>query len=128
MSGIVRALVGLLLLAHGLVHLIYLAPDVPQFSVERSWLVPEAGRRPVALVLMTGTAASFALVALAVWGVPRLSEAWPALTGVACVLSLVLLVAYWNPSLVFGIALDVALLVVALLQPAWASRIVGGGG
>src|SRR5512135_2785469 len=74
--------------AHGLVHLLYLAPDVPEFSLGRSWLLPEPARRPVARVLMAATVAGFALVALAVWGVPGLSAAWPALTVVACLLSM----------------------------------------
>jgi hypothetical protein len=32
----VRVVAGVLLLAHGLVHLLYLAPDVPEFSKGRS--------------------------------------------------------------------------------------------
>ena len=49
---LVRIVVGMLLLAHGLVHLLYLARDVPEFTLDHSWLVPDAARRPVGLVLM----------------------------------------------------------------------------
>jgi hypothetical protein len=46
---VIRIVVGVLLLTHCLVHLLYLARDVPEFSVSSSWLVPESARRPVAL-------------------------------------------------------------------------------
>jgi hypothetical protein len=121
----VRVVVGVLLLAHGLVHLLYLAPDVPEFSIGRSWLLPEPARRPVARVLIAGTVAGFALVALAVWGVPGLSGIWPALTMGACLLSMALLAAFWDTVLAIGIVIDVALLAVAVTQPAWADRLIG---
>ena len=121
----VRVVAGVLLLAHGLVHLLYLARDVREFSIDRSWLLRASARRPVALALIAATVAAFALVALAVWGVPGLSGAWPALTVVACVLSMALLVTFWNTRLVIGIVIDVALLVIAVMRPEWADRLVG---
>jgi hypothetical protein len=121
-----RIVTGILLVAHGLVHLLYLAPDVREFSLDRSWLVPEAARRPLALGMMTATVAAFALVALAVWGVPRLSAAWPAVTVVASLLSAALLVLFWNARLVFGLAIDVALVTVAAMRPDWAEQLIGG--
>jgi hypothetical protein len=121
----VRVVAGVLLLAHGLVHLLYLAPDVPEFSLGRSWLLPEPARRPVARVLMAATVAGFALVALAVWGVPGLSAAWPALTIVACLLSMALLAVFWDTVLVIGIVIDAALVVIAVTRPEWADRLVG---
>ena len=125
---IVRIVTGILLLAHGLVHLLYLAPDVPEFSLARSWLVPEAARRPLGLGMTAGAVAAFALLALAVWGVPGLSAAWPALTVVACLLSAVLLAVFWNTWLVFGLAIDIALVVVAVTRPHWSQQLFGGGG
>jgi hypothetical protein len=121
----VRVVAGVLLLAHGLVHLLYLAPDVPEFSLGRSWLLPASARRPVARVLMVATVAGFALVALAVWGVPGLSVAWPALTIVACLLSMGVLAVFWDTVLVIGIVIDVALVVIAVTRPEWADRLVG---
>ena len=73
MMAIVRTVAGVLLLAHGLVHLLYLASDVQEFSFDRSWVVPESLRRQVGLGLMVATVVAFALVALAVCGVPRMS-------------------------------------------------------
>ena len=121
----VRIVAGVLLLAHGGVHLLYLAPDVKEFSFDRSWLLPEPARRPVAMALVLATVVAFALVALAVWGVPVLAGAWPALIIMACVLSVVLLVTYWNSALAIGIAIDLALAMVAVARPEWADRLVG---
>ena len=120
----VRIVAGLLLLAHGFVHMLYLAPDVEEFSIDRSWL-PDPARRPVAMALMLATVVAFALVALAVWGMPGLAGAWPALIIMACLLSVVLLVTYWNSALAIGIAIDLVLATVAVTRPDWADRLVG---
>jgi hypothetical protein len=114
----VRVVAGVLLLAHGLVHLLYLAPDVSEFSIDRSWLLTGSVRRPVALALMAATVAGFTLVALAVWAVPGLSI-------VACLLSMALLTAFWDTVLVIGIVIDLALAVTAVARPEWADRLVG---
>ena len=74
---------------------------------------------------MAATVAGFALVALAVWGVPGLSAASPALTIVACLLSMALLAVFWDTVLVIGIVIDVALVVIAVTRPEWADRLVG---
>jgi hypothetical protein len=125
MATLLRIVIGVLLIAHGLVHLLYLTDDVPEFSLERSWLVPESARRLVAMVLMWATVAAFALLGLAVWGVPGLAGAWPGIAIVASVLSLALLVAFWNWSLIFGVLIDVALIAVAVIRPEWTDRIGG---
>src|SRR5512133_3627467 len=119
---LIRITAGVLLLAHGLVHLLYLANDVSEFSLDRSWLVPESARRPIGLGLIVATVAAFAILALAVWGVPGLSTAWPALTVVACLLSIVLLILFWSTWLVFGFAIDIVLLAVAVIRPDWVDR------
>jgi hypothetical protein len=116
---VVRAIAGVLLLAHGLVHLLYLVPDVTPFSTEQSWVVPEAMRRPLALALIAGTIAASAALALAVWGVPGFVAAWPVLASVAGALSLVLLVAYWDTQLALGVVIDALLITVAVVRPAW---------
>lgn len=120
MDTLIRVIAGVLLLAHGLVHLLYLADDVPEFTLDNSWLVPDSSARPVALALMGATVAAFALLALAVWGVPGLEGAWPALAIAASLISLVLLIAFWSWALVFGVLIDVALITVALIRPDWA--------
>jgi hypothetical protein len=120
---LVRIAAGVFLLAHGLVHLLYLA-DVPEFSLDRSWLVPGAARRPLALGLMAATIAAFVILALAVWGLPSLSGAWPGFIAVACLLSMVLLILFWNTWLIFGFAIDIGLLAVAVIRPDWVERVM----
>ena len=126
MVVVLRAVVGVLLVAHGLVHLLYLAPDVSQFSLERSWLVPEAGRRTAGYVLIGATIVGFVLVALCVWQVPALRSAWPVFTVVAATLSTLLLVLFWNRQLVFGLVVNAALTVGALVRPVWLERFMAG--
>ena len=123
MVTVIRIVVGLLLIAHGLVHLLYVADDVPEFTLERSWVVPEPLNRPVGLALMAATVAGFVLVGLAVWGVPGLASVWPALTIAAATVSLVLLLAFWNTRLIFGVLLNLALITVALVRPGWTEQI-----
>lgn len=118
-----RIVVGVLLIAHGLVHLLYLAPDTP-FSLERSWIVPEGSRRPVAYALMGATIVAFLLVALALWGVPGLSTAWPVITIVAAAVSALLLVAFWNNQLALGLVIDAALVAAAVIRPEWVEDFV----
>jgi hypothetical protein len=69
--------------------------------------------------------AAFALLGLAVWGVPGLSGAWPVIAIVAAVLSLGLLVAFWNSHLFVGICIDLALIALAMIRPEWIEKIVG---
>jgi hypothetical protein len=116
---LMRMLGGILLLAHGLVHLLYLADDVPEFSLDRSWLVPEAVRRPLGHGLVVATTVTFAILALAVWGVPGVSAVWPAVAVVACLSSGVLLTLFWSWQLILGVAIDIGLVVVAGTRPSF---------
>lgn len=125
MATWLRIVVGVLLIAHGLVHLLYLTDDVPEFSIERSRVVPESISRPVAMFLMWATLAGFGLLGLAVWGVPGLAGAWSPIAFTASVLSVALLVAYWNRSLIFGVLIDVALIAIAAARPEWTDGIGG---
>lgn len=68
MIVVVRIVLGLLLMAHGLVHLLYVAPDVPEFSLDHSRLIPESARQPFGVVLMALAVAGFATLVLSVWG------------------------------------------------------------
>ena len=123
MVALLRIVAGILLIAHGLVHLLYLVDDTPEFHLDNSWLVPEAASRPVAITLMTATIVASVLLGLAVWGVPWLSSLWAVFTVAAAVTSLALLVAFWDYHLVFGIALNLALIAVVVLRPAWTQQI-----
>lgn len=126
MEVLLRVVVGVLLVAHGLVHLLYLAPETPEFSLDDS-LLPAGARRPVAVALMAATVLAFLLVALAVWQVPGLVGVWPVLTVVAAGLSLLLLVLFWDWHLVLGVVIDVLLVVAAVVRPDWLERFMSGG-
>ena len=126
MELLVRIVVGVLLVAHGLVHLLWFAPnDDPAwpFRLDRSWLVSGAARKPIAVVLIALVVVGFALLGLAVWGVPGLTSVWPVLAIGASVASLAALVVFWNRQLLWGVAIDVALIVVALWHPTWTDRL-----
>jgi hypothetical protein len=113
----IRMLLGALLVADGLVHLRWLAPnDDPAwpFRLNRSWLLSEATRKPVAVALVALIVAGFTLLGLAVWGVPGLTAIWPGLAVGAAVVSLTALVLFWDRQLLFGVAIDVVLVVVAV--------------
>ncbi len=129
MSALIRVLAGLLLVAHGLVHLLYVSSEAQDptyaFSLHQSWLIPDSARRTTGVVLMTATVVGFALAALAAWGVPRLSHVWPPLTITAAGLSLVLLIGFFDVQLLFGVTIDIALIVLALSRPAWTAAIGG---
>jgi len=126
---LVRIVVSVLLAAHGLVHLLYFVTnaDDPRwpFTVERSWLVPEAARRTVAVVLVAVTVAAFVLLGLAVMGVPGLRSVWPALAVVGSAASLTTLLVFWNAQLVAGIAIDAVVLVLAVWRPEWTAQLSG---
>lgn len=128
MTTLARIVVGLLLLAHGLVHLLYIvpAPADPKypFSLERSWLLPEPARRPFAYVLMTAVLVGFLASALAVWGTAGLAGAWSGITIAAAGSSLVLLIAFWDRQLWIGVAINVLLVAVALLRPSWTDALL----
>jgi len=123
---LLRIVVGVLLMAHGLVHLLYLAPGVSEFSVERSWLLSDPVRKPVAYFLMASTVIAFVLLALAVWQVPRIDSAWPVLALVGAGLSTALLVLFWNRALVLGLVINALLIAGAVLRPAWLERFMSG--
>ncbi|MCV2395202.1 hypothetical protein OEB99_12865 [Actinotalea sp. M2MS4P-6] len=124
-----KVVVGILLAAHGLVHLLYFVPkpDDPTwpFTVERSWLVPEPARRPVAVALVAVTVVAFVLLGLAVTGFPGLRVIWPGLAVVGSIASLATLAVYWNAQLLAGIAIDVVVLVLAFWRPEWTDGLGG---
>ena len=126
MEVLVRIVLGALFGAHGLVHLLWFAPnDDPAwpFRLDRSWLVSEVTRKPVAVALVALTVAGFALLGLAVWGVPGLASIWPGLAIGAAAVSLAALVLFWDRRLLWGVAIDVVLIAVALWHPAWTDRL-----
>jgi hypothetical protein len=126
MSTLIKIVLGMILLAHGLVHLLYLSTDARDasypFTLENS-LLPEAARRPVAYLLLGATVAAFALLGLAIWGLPGLAGLWAPLAIAAAAVSLALLITFWDTRLLAGVAIDLALVVFAVTRPEWTDRI-----
>jgi hypothetical protein len=126
MEVLVRIVLGVLLVAHGLVHVLWFAPnDDPAwpFRLDRSGLLSESTRKPVAVALVAVIVAGFGLLGLAVWGVPGLGSIWPGLAIGAAVASLAALVLFWDRQLLLGVAIDVTLIAVALWRPGWTDRL-----
>lgn len=129
MLTLIRVVVGVLLAAHGLVHLLYLTRDAEDagyaFTLKDSWLVPEGAARPVALALIALTVAGFFLAAMTIWHLPGLASSWPAVVMAAAAASLALLVVFWDARLWFGAIVDCALIAIALTQPGWVEPVTG---
>lgn len=126
METLVRIVLGVFLVAHGLVHLLWFVPNDDAgwpFRLDRSWLVPAVARKPLAITLVALTVAGFAVLGLAVWGVPGVASIWPALAIGSAAASLVALVLFWDRQLWWGVVIDVAIIVLALWQPGWTDLI-----
>lgn len=112
-----RILVGLLLIAHGLVHLLYLVP-APQgdpsypFVPESRWIADALSLAPGTAKASAGTLAVALALALALAGVALIVDVqlWQAAAAVGAVGSLALLALFFHPWLSIGIAIDVAIL------------------
>ena len=113
---------GLFLIAHGLVHVLWLVPrpDDPKwpFDVSRSRMLIKTSPttlRLVGTVLVSLAMAEFVLAGLGVLGVPALSGVWRVVAIVGAADSLAVIALFWNRQFVFGAALNVAIVLAAVL-------------
>jgi hypothetical protein len=114
--GATRILLSLFLIAHGAVHLLYLAP-VPEddpaypFVPERGWLARRLRLEPAAAKRLAGWLAVPTALVLAFGGVALIvgGGMWEAAAVVGAGLSLVLLLAFFHRWLLIGIAIDIAI-------------------
>ena len=118
------------LLIHGAIHLSYLWPRPPAtatgpawpFTLERSWLLSRVGVPPellrmLGLALSAVTFAAFVLAAISIVGLLPTSL-WAPAVALGAGSSLALLVLYFHPWLVLGMAIDAVLLVATFFyQP-----------
>jgi hypothetical protein len=119
--------VAALLVAHGLVHALFLAPppttdDGPDwpFALDRSWLLAPLGVAPgtsriLGLVLVVLTIATCCLAGIVTLGI--VTELWAASVALAASVSLVLLGLFYRPWLTIGVGIDLVLL--------WAVLVIG---
>lgn len=130
-----RLIIAGALVAHGTIHLLFVAPrpaDRPgaapwPFDLGASWLFPRLGTPPgvvsfVGLALVAATVAGYALAALATLGVLS-PVTWDPAVAAGSVASLGLLVLFFHRSLVAGMAIDLALLWIALVA-AWSPDVI----
>jgi hypothetical protein len=122
---LLRLLLAALQIAHGAIHAGFIsprpspAPGAPPwpFDLDRSWALgtmePPA-RRLLGLALVAVTIGGFALGAIGALGIGP-SVLFTAGVTVGSVGSLVLLLLWFHPWLIVGVAIDVVLLVVALV-------------
>jgi hypothetical protein len=112
-----RVVAGLFLIAHGLVHLLYVGPrpeDDPNypFVPEGRWSARALGLGPSAAKAVAGTLAVPCAIAFAISGIALLADAalWEPAAVVGSVISLVLMLLFFHPWLVLGIGIDVAII------------------
>lgn len=123
-------LVAAFLVAHGLVHALYLAPPPPDqpggatwpFTLDRSWLLSRLGldarvTRPLGTALVAMTIGGFGLAALGALGITP-DALWVPAVLIGAVSSLALLGLFFQRWLLVGVAIDIVLL-WAVLAAAW---------
>jgi len=122
-----KILLGVLLIAHGLVHgILAVAPDPADSEarpglfftdINRSWLLSRIGLSPnlvkwfgISLVVLSTL--GFLLAGLGFLGVPGLVAIWRGLATISSITSLLLLGAFWHPWLPVGVLLDLIFFVL----------------
>jgi hypothetical protein len=126
---VIRALVAAFLLGHAAIHLSFIAPAPPAtaggpawpFTTTDSWLLGRLGLDAAGMRALAGALVAVTLLALAVAALAALGLApaglWVPALSVGAVASLGLLVAFFHPWLVLGVAIDAGLL--------WAGLVAG---
>jgi hypothetical protein len=123
---LLKVFLAVFLFLHGAMHISYLSPRPPAtpgspswpFVLERSWVLTPVGLSPdltrsLGLVLVIVIVAAFSVAAAGVLGIVP-GDLWPASIAAGSIASLALLVLFFHPWLVLGVAIDVALMAVAL--------------
>jgi len=119
----------LLLTGHALVHLAYLAPAPPRvegtpdwpFAIEQSWLVARLGvpadvMRPMAYLLVAVVVVALVGAGLAAIDLLIPAAWWSSLVVTGAAASLLLLILFFHPWLVIGLAIDVVLIYVVVVN------------
>jgi hypothetical protein len=123
---IVRLILAVFLLAHGLIHALFVVP-APESEAERaswpfeladSWILRPLGldaalARPLGSALVVLTVVAFAVAAILTLGVGPAAW-WAPAVAIASIVSLAVLVLFFDRWLLIGVAIDAVLLWVAL--------------
>lgn len=124
-----RWLLAVLLIGHGLVHLLFAVPAPAAteggaewpFDMARSWAVTGAGFdlnliRVIGAVLIAVTVGAFALAALSTVGIIVPSGWWQPTVALGAIASAAMLVLFFEPQLVLGLGIDAVLLWVVMIR------------
>jgi len=110
-----RTLLGLFLILHGLAHAL---PGMPTDAGDSSllfWLgVDASATRAVGTLLWAIALVGFVAAGLGAWGVKGLRPNLAAVAGMAATASLALFLLYWQPFLWLAVLIDIAIIAVAL--------------
>jgi hypothetical protein len=130
-----KTILALFLIAHGLVHAGLAAAPNPSdpdtkpgaffTSSERSWLLPQLGMSSsavkwIGIILVALATLGFVLTGLGIFGVSGLTTIWRTVAVISAWGSLLLLILFWHTWLFVGVLIDVAIL-IALLWANWPS-------
>lgn len=121
MSTTLRIGLGLLLVAHGLVHLLYFVPsEDPKYpmTAEKSWLVTRAGLSlqvvgPLVAALAIASTVGFIALALSYWGLVVPEAGFQGIAVVSVTMSMLLVAITWNNQFVFAVLINAAIIVWA---------------
>jgi hypothetical protein len=124
---LVKLLLAVFLFAHGAIHVTYLSPRPPAtasgpswpFALDRSWALSPLGVEPrvlrvIGIALAVVTLAAFTLAAASALGVVP-QALWTPAVALGAAASLGLLVIFFHPWLILGVAIDLALLGATLI-------------
>ena len=127
----IRFVLAMFLVAHGLVHLLFLSPQPPAtdggppwpFDLDGSWVLRPMGVAPrrarrLAIALIAVTITGYTVAAVVALGLPP-EPLWVPAVVVGSVASIASLTVFFRPQLVIGLGIDVALLWLALVS-GWA--------
>jgi len=117
----IKVLVGLFLIAHGLVHALYFVPPEPDYPMTagKSWLVTRVGLslsvvKPVVIALVVVALIGFILLALSHWGLLVPASWFKTLALISAVASLLLIALTWDKWFVFAVLINIGILYWAL--------------
>ena len=135
--SILRIIIALILIAHGVVHFILTLVPIAEPGAKRTpfwpswrrdatdpaWLASRLGLpahwvRRIGYVLWVAALIGFVLAGLGLIGLPGLNLIWTITASFGAVASLILLLFYWHPSLFTAVIFNLAVLAsVAFLWP-----------
>ncbi len=112
-----KVLFGLFLIAHGLIHGLYLAPkpDDPTypFDFSKGWFMTAgATGRSVGMALAVIALVGFVLGGLGLLGTLGLGSLWKVSVGVGIMSSCLLMILFWHPWLMVGLAINIILIYI----------------